>query len=260
MKKIVFLTLFYASLFAYENLAGTYKITYGSFLDLGVAKASLEINDNRYKISIEAKTTGLAKIISNGKIERYESVGIIKDGLFIPEKYLTIKKSNSKKTESSYIFDHINNKILVIKIKSGKKFQLNRDFTRTEKEYFDKKEYSLEFYAKDDLLSLFFNFKNIYKSLPKDKSLKIYAVGGNKKDGKINIFIPSKTNKEYKKLNDTLQKESEIKFLASIDQDIFESDNGELLLSINKDGFCNKAVLKDVVFFGDIVGDLIELK
>ena len=42
-----------------------------------------------------------------------------------------------------------------------------------------------------------------------------------------------------------------------IHQKIFSSSAGHLLLAIGKDGITDKAVLKDVIFFGDIRGERI---
>ncbi len=41
---------------------------------------------------------------------------------------------------------------------------------------------------------------------------------------------------------------------AIIHQKIFSSKEGRLLLGIAQDGITNQAVLKDVIFFGDIRG------
>jgi hypothetical protein len=41
---------------------------------------------------------------------------------------------------------------------------------------------------------------------------------------------------------------------AIIHQKIFSSQEGRLLLGVAKDGITNQAVLKDVIFFGDISG------
>jgi len=44
---------------------------------------------------------------------------------------------------------------------------------------------------------------------------------------------------------------------AIVHQDIFSSDKGELLLRIGDDGITQKAVLKDLIFFGDIRAERI---
>ena len=45
-----------------------------------------------------------------------------------------------------------------------------------------------------------------------------------------------------------------------INQKIFSSKRGELYINLDDDGICTSAVLKDVIFFGDIRGKLVEKK
>jgi hypothetical protein len=44
---------------------------------------------------------------------------------------------------------------------------------------------------------------------------------------------------------------------AIIHQKIFASERGELILAIDKEGITEKAVLKDVLFFGDVMAERI---
>ncbi len=43
-----------------------------------------------------------------------------------------------------------------------------------------------------------------------------------------------------------------------VNDDIFASDKGELLINLRDDGLCTQAILKDVLFFGDIRGEMID--
>lgn len=97
----------------------------------------------------------------------------------------------------------------------------------------------------------FFNLKNKIPKYEKEKDYELKAVGANKTKGQINIIIPNKKIKELKTENSN-------HLIAYINQKIFGSARGELFLSLNKEGFCNKAILKDVLLFGDIVGEMVE--
>jgi len=113
---------------------------------------------------------------------------------------------------------------------------------------------TLDFYAKDDLLTLYFNLdkKISDKTLPKNYTFK--AVGAEKQDGEVEVVIPSELD-EYK---EALGESSDSWFArAIIHQNIFSSDKGELLLRIGNDGITQKAVLKDLLFFGDIRAERI---
>jgi hypothetical protein len=39
---------------------------------------------------------------------------------------------------------------------------------------------------------------------------------------------------------------------------IFSSSQGELLINLDENGLCEKAILEDVLFFGDVVGKRIK--
>lgn len=259
MKKLI-LTILILNSFLFSSVKeinASYEITYGSFLNLGVANASLKIfNKKEYEISIEAKATGLAKFLSNGRVEVYKSKGILENGIFVPTLYSKEKKDNLKAQVTTYSFNSRNKEISINEVRYGKNITFN---TQLEPQYVDfktTKNFTLDYFAKNDLLSLFFNFKNLYATLEKDKIETLHAVGANKTDGSISIMIPT----NQKDLDEYLKTNSKIKFTASINQNIFESEKGELLISINDKGFCDYAVLKDVLFFGDIVGVMKKIK
>jgi len=243
MKKIIFLILVLCVGLNAKIISATYKISFGIFGTIGVSKAKLIINKKQtYKILIEARATGIAKILSRGRVEKYQSEGKVIDGLLVPDKYIVTVIKKSKKREKIYLFDHKNKKVKKITIK----IEYNK---------INKSEEYLKYYAKNDILTLFFNLKH-YLGFKGEKNL--FAVGANKKNGKINILIP--TNKKLKNLQKILKEKKGHFFIVFINQKIFSSKRGELFLNLNKDGICTKAVLKDVIFFGDIRGKLQKLK
>jgi len=239
-----------------KDIMATYKVSFGIFGQIGIAKTSLHVEGNRYKIKVMAKSTGFASFISGGRTEFYESSGKVSDGILVPDIYKKIiqKKVNINDTfsdESKSVFkkytlvckfNHKDKKIIATKVKIKGK---NRD------------EYSevLKFYAKNDILSLFFNFKKLFPSLIIKKKYILHAVGADKKSGDIKLFPLGK--KEFSGLMNG--KLDNLKFMKVMLSDkIFASKKGELYLALNRDGICEKAVLKDVIFFGDIRGKLIE--
>ncbi len=244
MKKIIFLILILFIELNAKMISATYKISFGIFGTIGIAKTKLIINKKQtYKILIEARATGLAKILSGGRVEKYQSEGKVIDGLLVPDKYIVTVIKKSKKREKIYLFDHKNKKVkkITIRIKDNK---------------MNKSEEYLKYYAKNDILTLFFNLKHYLLSLKGKENL--FAIGANKKNGKINVIIP--TGKKLKILQKDLKEKNGHFFIVFINQKIFSSKRGELFLNLNKDGICTKAVLKDVIFFGDIRGKLQKLK
>jgi len=246
MRIFLLFLLFLTSIFA-KDLNATYKVSFGIFGQIGIAKTSLHVKDKRYKITVHAKSTGFASFISGGRQEWYESKGKIEDGLFVPDTYEKIvqRKVNVAKAFSDesimetkryvliYTFNHKAKTVIATKIKTQGK----------EKSKHSEK---VKFYTKNDLLSLFFNFKTLFPSLDIKKHYILHAVGANKDTGKIDVFPLAK-----KDFSDLISGDlTHIKLMKVILSDkIFAS---------NSRGLCEKAVLKDVILFGDIRGELIE--
>ena len=260
MKKsiLLFIVLFLnVNIFAKE-IEARYIISYGNFLNLGIATSTLKIDGENYIIKMEAETTGMAKVLTSNREEIYESYGKIINNEFVPNKFIKIKRDDNKTRIRSYIFDHQNKKVFIKDKKEERKIKYN---AQLEKESFIvKSEHSsnLPFFAKNDILSLFFNLKNRMKVFQNGVEYDLKAVGANKTKGLINILIPSEES--FKNLSKVLKTKDKSKFTVFINQKIFQSKRGELLISLNKDGFCSYAILKDVLFFGDIVGKMIDFK
>ncbi len=250
MRYLVSIMLFVLSVFA-KDITATYKVSFGIFGQIGTAKTTLHVEDGQYKVTIEAKSTGFAAFISGNRVEYYESKGLLVDGFLVPDIYKkVVKKSVSagedrrvlKRYILTYNFNHKSKTVIAtkIKIKGKQKSQAVK---------------KLKFYTNNDILSLFFNFKKLFPSLELKKEHTLYAVGAEKNTGKIELFPLDK--KEFSKLIDI--KSKNLKFLKVVLKDrIFGSKKGELYLALDGSGFCQKAVLKDVIFFGDIRGERIE--
>ncbi len=260
MKKSILLfifILFNLNIYAKEFIA-KYDISYGDFLQLGLAHNILSIKNNNYKIRIEAYTTGMAKVLTNNRVEIYESYGKLINKKFIPNKFIKIKQDKYKKRVRTYTFDYYNKKISLNDKTTDKKRVIDNSFNEEFITISEEKNSELNYFAKDDILSLFFNMQEKISEYESGKEYILNAVGANKTKGLINILMPSK--KDYNKINNIIKTDDKIKFKAFINQKIFQSKRGELLISLNDYGFCSYAVLKDVLFFGDIVGKMIEFK
>lgn len=258
MKKIVllFILLTTTLLSSSKLISARYEIMYGSFLPLGIATANIKIDKkNNYEISIEAQTTGLANILSNNRSETYKSTGILENGKFIPKEFTKIKQDNLNKSIRKFIFKNKNKEILVEQNSEEKQRVYDSNFDVSYKIKKENKRYILDYYAKEDILSLFFNLKEIYPTYKKGINYELKALGANKTKGIINLLVPQ----DMEELNKYLKTESTVKFIVSINQKIFQSEKGELMISLDNHGFCDYAVLKDVLFFGDISAKMEKL-
>ena len=245
MRYFISLLITVLSLYA-QKIEAKYDVTYGLFGKVGKSTAKLIKNEKNYKIEIYAKATGLAKILSKGRKERYISEGRVENGVLVPEVFKKIRENETKKDIKIYRFDHEKKKIFVHReiYKEGKLDKRKDEF--------------LKFYAKDDILSLFFNIKRFVNFKKSGKKIyNFYAVGGRRGDGLVNIELP--TGETLKKVKDILEEDG-IYLIVTIYQKIFASKEGKLYIVLNDEGIAKKAVLKDVIMFGDITGKLKKLR
>ncbi len=240
MKKIwIFLTIIMLSTLNAETIKADYKVEFGIIGEIGVANAVLTRDDKSYEIDVELKATGLAKTLSGGRTEHHISKGHIENGLMVSDMYQVIKSHGSKASNKIYRFDH-QKKIVTKTYKSWKNGKVDDESTKT-----------LKFYSKDDLLTLYFNLNKKIDRTKEDKHYTFLAVGAEKQEGKAEIYIPKKSDYgEYKEMLG--ENENSWYAQAIIHQNIFSSDKGELLLRIGDDGITQKAVLKDLILFGDV--------
>ena len=244
LSHIILLFILATSLFA-TDISAKYKVSFGIFGQIGIAKTNLHVENNEYKITIHAKTTGMANLLSGEREEWYVSAGKVNDGILIPDFYQkTVQRYSSsdgetvlKKDIRKYIFSHDTKQLHVEQTK-----QKGKQVTHEKKDG--------DYYTTNDLLSLFFNFKKMLPSLEVKTPSIFYAVGANKTDGRIDVK-PLHVKDEFDWKSGHLMK-------VIVNDDIFASDKGELLINLRDDGLCQQAILKDVLFFGDIRGEMID--
>lgn len=229
--RFIFIFLFFIQVLNATSftLQKEYEISYGIFGELGIATAKVVVDDsNQYTITMHAKTTGIAKFLSQNKQETYTSKGIFQNEKFIPDYFSKLVTNDKKYRLKEYSFDHINQKVTETKTTK----QLNTIEKNSNEE---KETQILEYYAPNDILSLFFNLKQFIINLPKGNEHTFFAVGANKDNGKVDVEVLEKQNLK-----------------VFINQKIFSSPRGELYITLDKDGLCDTAILKDVLLFGDI--------
>lgn len=240
MYKVIFVLIFISQLVHAKTVGAIYEVSFGVFQQLGIATASLNINnDQSYVIRVDAKTLGLAKVLSNNRREIYESEGIVKNGRLIPSTYSILRTTNSKWAKKIYTFDHAAKTVWKETIRrSGSEEERSREAN--------------EFYASEDILSLFFNINHYAK---KRENVYFTAVGANKEDGRVDVVFPKNAQLDEMKNTLGLQDGEFVKVI--LNDRIFSSEKGELLINLDSEGLCEKAILEDVLLFGDIVGKRI---
>lgn len=239
VKKYLFLCFFlWVSLVEAKVLDAEYKVKFGLLGELGVSHAHLETHGDQYMISIDAKATGIAKTISRDRKEKHVSKGFIKDGRYYTQTYTVSVEYGGKKREKYYVVDYKKKKVT----KHKKRYKNGKLLSETTK--------TLDFFSTDDLLTLYFNFPKLLAKNSKPGTYTFKAVGAERQVGTVELYLPQ--GKERKKYVKHLGKGADYYLTAIIHQKIFNSNRGELMIAIGKDGVAKKAVLKDLIMFGDL--------
>lgn len=214
-----------------------YVGTFGVFGKVAMLKTKMTKKSNRYELVTDMEVHGIAKMILDNHEEQHVSKGHIDNGLMVSDVYRVKQNRGSKKVLKEYKFDHKQKKVTK-RVQEWKKGKLVKD----------KKE-TLKFYAKNDLLTLYFNLNNAIKNKKKGKTYLFKSVGLEKQQGKAYITIPNSAElPTYKKdLGNTAVQYAKV----LIHQRNFRTKKGDILLSVAKDGFIEKSVIKDVLLYGD---------
>jgi hypothetical protein len=243
-----FLLLFgYCELFAFDfkHISADYDVSYGVLGKVGSAHATIFIEEGTYNIRVEARGVGLANFFSRGRKEIYESTGLVKEGKLLPTLFVKEKSWGDKRERKRYFFYHDKKEISVIKTAfNGGRESESREI--------------LPYYAKNDILSLFFNLASLIgENLQPSTRKKIVAVGANKKDGVLTIQTPEGNMRHE---IETLLKRDDHLLIVILNQKLFSSKRGELFININNQGISDRVILKDVLMYGDLVGNIKNLK
>ncbi len=241
MKKLFLFTLLFLGVFVHaKSVDINYSVRFGVLGELGRANVHLDESGNNYIIDIRAKTTGIVKAMSGNRQERHTSRGHIINGKYVSDGYMVIISYSNKTKLKTYTINH--------QTKTVTKRIIKKEFGKVVSDKSEK----LPFYSSNDLLSMYMNTpKLISPSSNKAKAYRFKVVGAENQDGNIDIFVPAISNlPRYKQV---LGNEGHWYFTAIINQPIFASKRGEFMISMDKDGVTQKAVLQDLILFGDLV-------
>jgi len=225
-----------------------YYAKYGIFGTIAKAEGFFEYNATNYKIYTVSKALGIAAVLSKHMVQTYSSIGIIKNNRLIPTAYISTRKKGNNFYKRIYLFDHKNKKITRLKYKNSK-LEANETLT---------------YYTPDDILSLYFNLP-YYLKQQKKSIYTFYALGGRKKDGKIDVtFLKDKELKKVKKDNlIVVGIEREKDFFIPSDEDILKEGDliyffGEQIalkeISFKLNTLPPSAIKKVAIFGADLLG------
>ena len=239
----VFFMILIVSIAQSKVLDASYSVSYGMFGELGISEAHLETDGNTYIIKVSARTTGIVKRLSQNRQEHYISRGHVVDGMLVSDSLEVRRSHGDKASVKRYVIDHKNKKVTksYIKKRAGSVYQTDSKV--------------LDFYSQNDLLTLYFNLSKTI-NLRKAGTYALRAVGAEKQNGKVSIVVPDAKDRIV--YEEVLGKGAFDYLTAIVYQKLFQSNRGELMIAVGKDGIAEKAVLKDLILYGDLTAKRIK--
>jgi hypothetical protein len=190
--KTFLLTLFFSlSLFA-TTITHTYVGELSIFGKVADGVMSYNNDGKNYSITVRGGGSGIVGDLTGNKTYTYQSVGVVKNGMLIPQKYINTEKTATFTKTKTYTFDHANNKTYVKEYKKEQKeintFNMNtfsydtsyKDVEKTKTKVLDK-------VYKDDMISIFFNKKHKLLAMQEGQTKFMQALGS--KDTQEGVIV-----------------------------------------------------------------------
>ncbi len=245
---LLFISIFAQTIlsgFTFRSIEASYVVKYGILGTVGEAEAKIKIDEGTYKIKITAHGVGVSDLLSRGRVESYESTGLVVDGHLLPTLFVKERSWGEKVEKKRYFFDHDRGEIRVIKSK------------RVGDETSESSE-RLGYYSNNDILTLFFNLPFLLgKDLHALPERQLVAVGAKRDTGLVSVKTPM--GKEKKEIEELLERKDPL-LVVTLHQKLFSSKEGKIFMHISKEGVSDRIVLKDLFLYGDLYGELRYLR
>jgi hypothetical protein len=260
MKKYIGIFLVLLLPLSAQTIKAGYDVSFGIIGEIGKAEITYEHDEESYIIYVHAWTTGMPAILTQNREEDYISQGRIIDGVLRPDVFVKHRKNDRYTKSNVHIFDYDNKKVLSYYAKEQKISGTHFDAAqmkniKVETTEYENSEDVFRFFTDNDLLSLFFNTQKIFPTLKDGDSKQFAAIGSKSPNCEINIEVPGQDLRQ--ELGNVMGDIDGQLITIILNQNIFQSERGELHVYFDHDGFAKDVLLKDVIMFGDIRGKRI---
>ena len=223
------------------NIEADYSVKFGVFGEVAKVHATLTMDQKYYTINATVVAVGnIARSATNNLKEKHISKGHIERGLLVTDIYQMVKSYGEYTSTTIYSTNHKKKRV-----------------TRHDKEWkrgvkIKDKKVTLGYYSKDDMLTLFLNLPKHIKEKYKSRHYTFKAVGADRRNGRVDMTVP--TQNALKSMGELVGKVKEGDWYSTVvmHRKLYHSKKGELEVKMGKEGMVDKAVLKDLIFFGDV--------
>jgi hypothetical protein len=236
----VLVFLFSSSAAQAKTIEADYSVEFGIVGQVGKVHATLTTDERYYMIDANVSALGIAKVVTDDLKERHISKGYVIKGVLVTHMYQMIKSYGEYTSTTIYKVDHAKKRV-TRKDKLWQYGKLVRD-----------RKITLDYYGKDDLLTLFLNLPQHIQQKLTPKDYVFTVVGEDRMDGRVDVNIPSPGSRQ--KIQSFVDKGKAGDWFATVimHRQLYQSSQGELDIRVGQEGLVEKAVLKDLFFFGDV--------
>jgi len=229
--------------------ASTMKMDYVGELSLfgkiADAKVVYDNDGQKYSIKITASGSGIVGKLTNNRQYVLESIGLVKDGELIPQKYINAEYGKDFKKEKTYTIDYAAKKTLVSEYKKERveTSELDVIHMRYDVSYKDvetKKEEVLDAIYHDDMISMFFNKKNNLLSMKRDETKRMNALGS--EDTQEGVIVKHIKNEGEKFV-----------FSVTVEKDYLSGGSKDATFILDGENILYETRIDGILFFGDAI-------
>lgn len=227
--------------------ATTMKMDYVGELSLFGEVASAEVvydNDGKsYSIKITATGSGIVAKLTNNKRYVLQSIGLVEDGVLIPQKYIKSEYGKDFKKIKTYTIDYKNSKTFVSEYKKERIEESTFDiihvrYNITHKDVETKKEEVLDTIYKDDMISMFFNKNNNFLSMKDNETKRITALGS--KDTQAGVVVQHIKHEDDRAI-----------FSVKVEKDYLSGGSKYATFILDDENILYESRIDGILFFGN---------
>jgi len=251
--RLLMITLILTGSLIATDFSTRYDVDVGMFGKVGYADLTFNETENRYEIKLVAKTTGTAATLTGERVETYISRGSVISGKYLPETFVKIKQTTSKKRVQTYHFDHRKQEITLVEDKmewiSRSKFDpIAFKIVKKEIQESSSARSVLQTYNENDLLSSYLNTKQSCNSEQKEYNL--LAIGAH--NDKKNITLSFLDGLKRTQAASSFSKDTGNIYKLHVKSLDKEDKTVDVLIAFDNDGHMKEAVLGDIFWVGEI--------
>ncbi|EQB39584.1 hypothetical protein M947_06215 [Sulfurimonas hongkongensis] len=229
--------------------ANTMKMDYIGELSLFGKVASAKViydNDGKeYSIKITASGSGILGRLTNDKQYVLQSIGVVEDGVLIPQKYIKSEFTQDFKKVKTYTIDYENGKTFINEYKKERVEESTFDiisvkYNVTHKDVETTKEEVLDTIYKDDMISMFFNKSNNLLAMKDNEVKRMTALGSeDTQEGVVVKHIKHEGDKSI--------------FSVTVEKDYLSGGSKDAIFTLDDENILYESRIDGILFFGNAV-------